>query len=169
MILTTPNLTLRMPDARDAPAAMEFFQSDRSSMVGGPLTKGKAWRHFAAEVGHWTIMGCGMWAVVDNASGQTAGLIGPWCPADWPENEIGWVTFAGFEGRGIALEAARAAIDDAFTRLSWDTAVSYIDPDNIRSIALAERLGATLDANAPQPKPDQPCLVYRHPHPEARL
>jgi RimJ/RimL family protein N-acetyltransferase len=54
----------------------------------------------------------------------------------------------------------------AFRDLGWTTAVSYIDPDNARSIALAERLGAVRDRGARQPVFDKPCLVYRH-SPEA--
>ena len=38
--------------------------------------------------------------------------------------------------------------------------VSYIDPGNARSIALAERLGARPDPDAPRADPDD--LVYRH-------
>jgi RimJ/RimL family protein N-acetyltransferase len=51
------------------------------------------------------------------------------------------------------------------TEIGWQEVVSYIAPENHRSIALAERLGAALDKNAPQPKPEKPCLVYRHPKP----
>ena len=49
--------------------------------------------------------------------------------------------------------------------LGWTTCVSYIDPANRRSIALAERLGAQEDTTAP--KPDAYCRVYRHPGPVA--
>ncbi len=166
MILETETLILRKPGPQDVAATVDFFMSPRSSMAGGPLTQGKAWRQFAAEVGHWDLVGCGMWAVTPKGGDDAiAGLVGPWCPMDWPEKELGWVIFDGFEGKGIAFEAATAARRDAFERLGWETAVSYIDPENVRSIALAERLGATLDQSAPQPKPETPCLVYRHPTP----
>ena len=165
--LTTERLILRRPNGGDWPRVRDFFMSDRAEHIGGPHTLGKAWRNFAAEVGHWDILGFGMWAVTLKGDDTVLGLIGPWCPADWPETEIGWLIFDGSEGKGIAFEAARAAVDHAFSVLGWDTAVSYIDPANTRSRALAERLGATYDPNAPQPKPDEPCLVYRHPKPEA--
>ncbi len=74
------------------------------------------------------------------------------------------------EGNGIATEAARACVAHAYDTLGWDTVVSYIDPDNARSIALAERLGATLDTQATPPTRKDPdatdALVYRHPSPE---
>ncbi|MDO6726817.1 GNAT family N-acetyltransferase [Cognatishimia sp. 1_MG-2023] len=165
-IITTDRLILRKPAARDLDSVVAFFQSERAEYVGGPYTMGKAWRQFAAEVGHWDLLGYGMWAVTTKDNDNIIGLIGPWTPGDWPETEIGWFMLNGSEGKGYAFEAAQAALHHAFEVLDWETAVSYIDKDNIRSIALAERLGAKLDPEAPQPKPDQPCLIYRHPRPE---
>lgn len=164
--LTTQRLILRKPMDADWPMVRDFFLSPRSAHVGGPYTLGQAWRQFAAEVGHWDLRGYGMWAVTLKDSGETIGLIGPWFPADWPETEIGWFIFDAYEGKGYAAEAAEAAIDYAWSHLKWDTIVHYIAPENMRSIALAERMGAVHDPNAPQPKPDQPCLVFRHPKPK---
>jgi RimJ/RimL family protein N-acetyltransferase len=166
-VLHTQRLILRRPAGRDWPAMRDFFMSERSAGVGGPHDLGRAWLHFAAEVGHWDILGYGMWAVTLRGDDTIVGLIGPWNPADWPETEIGWVILdPGIEGTGIATEAARAAISHAWDVLGWQTIVSYVGNDNVRSIRLAEKLGAILDTGAPQPKPDQPCLVYRHPRPE---
>ena len=91
----------------------------------------------------------------------------PWHPITWPEREIGWSVYdPAIEGTGIAREAAEAVRAWAYTTLGWTTAVSYIDPDNAASIRLAERLGCTLDEAAEKPE-GEPCLVYRHPAPEA--
>jgi len=68
--------------------------------------------------------------------------------------------FEGAEGQGIGYEAAIAIRRYVFRDLGWDTAVSYIDQDNTRSIRLAERLGAVLDTEAARPAPKD--LVYRH-------
>ncbi|PSL22288.1 GNAT family N-acetyltransferase [Shimia abyssi] len=166
--LTTDRLILRKPDARDTDAAVTFFQSERACYVGGPFSLGGAWRHFASEIGHWDIRGYGLWAVVRKSTPDATaiGLVGAWYPADWPEFEIGWLIFdAANQGQGFAFEAARAALGHAFTDLRQPTVVSYIDAENTASIALAERLGATLDATARQPKPEKPCLIYRHPVP----
>lgn len=166
-LLHTERLTLRRPAGGDWPALRAFHMSDRASYVGGPRDLGAAWRIFAAEVGHWDIFGFGMWAVTVTGDDAAIGLIGPWSPPDWPENEIGWFVFGGAEGKGYAAEAARAALTHAFDTLGWDTAVSYIAPGNARSIALAERLGAVLDPDAALP-PGEPCLVYRHTPPKVR-
>lgn len=161
--LETTRLVLRQPDDRDTEVAIAFLASDRSRFVGGPLDLGQAWRAHAKMVGHWGLRGFGLFAVTEKATGKTLGIAGPYYPGDWPEHELGWhIWDPAYEGKGIAHEAVLAARAWVYGTLGWKTAVSYIDPGNDRSIALAERLGATLDAKAARP---DDCLVYRHPAP----
>ncbi|NCO86458.1 MAG: GNAT family N-acetyltransferase [Rhodobacterales bacterium] len=168
-MLQTERLVLRRPLPGDWPAFHDFMMSDRSTAFGSHGNLGRAFRAFAAELGHWEIFGYGMWAVTRRGEETCIGLVGPWTPPDWPEREVGWMILsAAAEGTGIATEAARAAIAHAYGTLGWDTVVSYIGPENVRSARLAEKLGARRDAEAPQPYPDAPVLVYRHPRPEAR-
>lgn len=166
-VLQTERLTLRGPEAADWPAFRDYFASDRSAYTGGPKDEKQAWTIFAAEFGHWTIHGFGMWTVAlkdGTPVGPTPiGLVGCWYPAGWPEREIGWLMWDGFEGQGFAAEAAIAARTQCYGPLNWTTAVSYIHRDNARSIALANRLGCIRDAAAIHPNPD--ALVYRHPSP----
>jgi RimJ/RimL family protein N-acetyltransferase len=165
--LETARLVLRAPEPRDWPAFRDFMLSDRATAFGSHGDIGRAFRSFAAELGHWDIFGYGMWAVTRRGEDRCLALVGPWTPPDWPEPEVGWMVLdAAAEGTGIAAEAARAAIAHAWGALNWPTVVSYIAPGNLRSIRLAERLGAVLDAFAPQPRPEAPVLVYRHPRPE---
>lgn len=168
-LLETERLTLRKPIPSDWDAFYAFTQSDRSKGIGGPYAHGYAWRMFAAEIGHWAIRNFGMFIVTLKGQNKPLGLIGPWYPDDWPETEIGWMMFEGSEGKGFAFEAAKRIVRHAWEDLKWDTIVSYIDADNARSIALAERLGANHDPAAIVPKPDNPCLVYRHPKPKELL
>jgi RimJ/RimL family protein N-acetyltransferase len=166
--LRTARLTMRRPVPSDWPAFLAFMMSDRSNAFGSHRDLARAFRSFAAELGHWDIFGYGMWAVTLQDDDKAIGLIGPWTPPDWPEPEVGWMILSDkAEGTGIATEAARAAIRHAYDVLGWPTVVSYIGPENTRSIRLAEKLGALLDPAAPQPKPDAPVLVYRHPRPGA--
>ncbi len=89
-------------------------------------------------------------------------MAGGWKPAKWPEAELAWVIWPDAQGHGYALEATHAA-RSYFFRSGWDGAVSYIDPKNLDSIRLAERLGATKDKEAPSI--DGNDVVYRHPSP----
>jgi RimJ/RimL family protein N-acetyltransferase len=167
MTLQTERLILRRPEPGDYGAFRTFMTSDRSKGLDGPKPIGDVWRAYAAELGHWEMLGYGMWAVTVRGDNDAVALVGPWTPEDWPETEIGWMVFdPKVEGTGVAYEAAKAAIAHAFDALNWRTAVSYIDPDNVRSIALAQKLGAKLDVSAATPKSYGDCLVYRHPDPE---
>ncbi len=163
--LETERLILRRPVAADYDAFKEFAAAGGLRHIYGDLTDGQVFRSFATELGHWEMLGFGMWTVTFKGSDKPVGLVGPWRPADWPEFELGWMIYGNAEGKGIAREAATAARTDAYVRLGWKTAVSYIAPQNLRSIKLAERLGAVLDPTAKTPPSDKPCLVYRHPAP----
>lgn len=164
MNLETERLRLRRPSAHDVAAWMTFFRSERATFHGGgpQATDGTAWRAFAAFAGHWDLRAFGPLVVMRKRGGEPIGLVGPWFPAGWPERELTWSIWSPeFEGRGYAFEAARAVRDHVFADLGWKTAVSYIDPGNGRSIALAERLGCRRDADAAKPDGDD-VLVYRH-------
>ncbi len=161
--LQTERLILRAPQPQDADAFIAFFASKRSQFVGGPMTERQAWNFFGTELGHWVMRGFGMFMVTRHGDDTPLGIVGHWYPNTWPEREVGWVLFdPASEGQGIAFEAAKACIAHAWDTLKWDTIVSYIDHGNDASVALAKRLGATLDKGALPTKPEDPCYVYRH-------
>ena len=78
----------------------------------------------------------------------------------FPEKELGWLIYDGFEGHGYATEAAAALLSWAFKKADIQTLVSYFDPLNHRSIAVARRLGGRLDSDAP--RQDAEDIVYRY-------
>ncbi len=166
-VLDTPRLRLRAPKLGDFAVFDRYFSTARSRWNGGPMDDRKArYRIFGHIFGQWILRGYGMFLIADRTSDKALGACGLWHPVHWPEPEVGWGLWdETAEGQSLAFEAAQAALTDTFTRVGLPTAVSYIDPANARSIALAERLGAMRDTAADRPDPDD--LVYRHPHPEA--
>lgn len=159
--ITGERVTLRPYRASDFDRLIAFYQTSRTAYVGGQQTRDKVWRDLCYDAGQWSLLGFGTWAIQERATGEFAGQAGLNLPSDYPEVELGWILFEAFEGNGYALEATRMAKDFAFSRLGMTTLVSYIDPDNARSIRLAERLGAVRDLHARTPH-GEPCLVYRH-------
>ncbi|MGR3714047.1 MAG: GNAT family N-acetyltransferase [Shimia sp.] len=164
-VLETKRLILRGPEPEDYPNFKATFASYRSRFMGGPLNAYETWMLYAAEIGHWNIRGYGMWMIHDKATDKTLGMAGGWFPAQWPEREIAWIIWPEKAGHGYALEATHAARRYFYDTLGWDSAVSYIDPKNLDSIRLAERLGATRDREAASV--DGHDVVYRHPSVEA--
>ncbi len=161
--LETKRLILRGPEPQDYPDFKATFTSYRARFMGGPLNAYESWMLYAAEIGHWQIRGYGMWMIHDKVTDETYGMAGGWKPAQWPEQELAWVIWPDAAGHGYALEAVSAARDYFYNQLGWDGAVSYIDPKNLASIRLAERLGATKDKTAKTI--DGNDAVYRHPSP----
>ena len=86
-----------------------------------------------------------MWGVEELATRRLVGRVGFNCPEGWPAYELGWTIGREFWGRGFATEAARAALDHAFTALNRDHIVSLIDPSNESSKRVAERLGERVE------------------------
>ena len=164
-VIETQRLVLRGPEASDYPDFEATFASYRARFMGGPLNAYESWMLYAAEIGHWQIHGFGMWMIHDKVTDETYGMAGGWMPAGWPEREIAWIIWPDAAGRGYALEATNAARSYFYNTLGWDTAVSYLDPKNLVSIRLAERLGAVKDHAAHTI--DGNDAVSRHPSPQA--
>lgn len=160
-VLTTERLKLRAPNPGDWESLRSFAATDRADYLGGPYDLASAWRVFCHIAGMWAVRGYGSFVFTLKDDDTPIGMAGPWHPAEWPEQEIGWALWdPSAEGKGLAFEAANEALNFAYTTLQWPTAVSYIAPANTRSIALAERLGATRDAAAKAPTEGD--YVFRH-------
>jgi len=112
------------------------------------MTREDAWKHMATLVGHWHLRGYGMWGVEEIATKRLVGRVGFHCPEGWPEFELGWTIGREFWGRGFATEAAKAALEHAFGPMGREHVISLIDPLNVNSIAVAKRLGETLEGEA---------------------
>jgi len=146
--IQTERLTLRAPRLSDFEAIAEFRASERARFVGGPATMAQSWGYLAALIGHWELRGYGRWIITARGSDDAAlGIVGALFPFDWPEPEIGWTLFEAGEGHGFAYEAAMATRGYAYKTLGWTTAASFVNPTNIRSVKLAERMGCSPDGS----------------------
>lgn len=164
--LETDRLILRALKSSDFEPLVAFYQDDRSGFVGGPMTPDQTWRMLATEIGHWSLRGYGRFGVEEKDTGAFCGVIGPWNPHGWLEPELGWDLMNGFEGKGYATEAARAARKFAYTTLGWTTAISLVAKGNDGSAAVAKRLGATFEKQFTHAMFGE-MDVYRHPSAEA--
>jgi RimJ/RimL family protein N-acetyltransferase len=94
--------------------------------------------------------GFGAWAVEVRGEIPLAGFVGLWPQNDVqlafaPAVEIGWRLNQASWGRGIATEAATAAVEFGFGELGLGEIVSFTTVENRRSRAVMERLGMTHD------------------------
>jgi RimJ/RimL family protein N-acetyltransferase len=92
--------------------------------------------------------GFGLWAVVAKDDRRVIGFCGLTRFDDVDgraEIELGYRLARAYWGRGLATEAARAARDYAFETLTLPRLVSLIDPENVRSIRVAEKAGLRFE------------------------
>ena len=152
--LETARLILRPPREEDLDGwAALMGDEECARYIGGEMGRAAAWRTMATMAGSWVLKGFGMFSVVDKASGAWIGRVGPWQPEQWPGSEVGWGLVRSAWGKGYALESAEAAITWAFDALGWDEVIHIIAPGNVRSQALAQRLGAAKAGPTRMPPP----------------
>lgn len=83
-----------------------------------------------------------MYAVLRRDTGQFAGMVNYHLRQPWNRRlALGWILARRWQGQGIAAEAAGALLGHCFTALNTHRVEAHIEPDNIASQRLAERLG----------------------------
>ncbi len=147
MILETDRLILRKIDPeRDFDAWAEAMADEGTVRYLGtkPMSRAEAWRSMAMVIGHWEIRGYGFFSLESKETGEWVGRVGPWNPEGWPAPEVGWTISPNHLCKGYATEAGRASIDYAFNTLGWTSVIHVILEGNEASMAVARKLGSTL-------------------------
>lgn len=163
--ISTDRTSLRGPYMEDFDIYADIVCSERGRFVGGPMTRDEAWDDFLQMTASWLLRGAGLWTVELQRDRSVLGFVVLNHERGDPEPELGFIFTPEAEGHGYAFEAARSARNNAYYALGWDNLVSYIDPENTRSVRLAERLDAQRD-----PSGDfDGAACYRYPRPEPDL
>lgn len=152
--LETERLLLRTPQPGDFEDVATMLADPVCMMhLGGVQPRSTAWRTFCTMLGGWVMLGFGMFSVIEKSSGRWVGRIGPIHPEGWPGPEVGWAVITDVQGKGYAFEAAKASIDHVFDDLGWTEVIHCIEDSNLRSAALARRLGSEPLRTAVMPPP----------------
>jgi RimJ/RimL family protein N-acetyltransferase len=147
--LLTDRLRLRSPRIEDFDAMARMW-GDESTMrfiSGVPSTPSESWSRLLRYIGHWQALGFGYWVVEDRAAPAFLGEVGladyrrEMTPSIDGMPEIGWVLTPEARGRGIATEAAQAAIGWADAHLSAARSCCIFDPAHAASRRVAQKLG----------------------------
>jgi [ribosomal protein S5]-alanine N-acetyltransferase len=87
----------------------------------------------------WTV-----WARRDGqlADDQFIGMVNYHARQPWNRRlALGWILIPSFQGRGYMQEAVRVVLAHCFTTLNTHRVEAEIEPENVRSARLAQRLG----------------------------
>lgn len=114
------------------PAVARFMGSyERAGMV----------EYLRTVLAEWEERGRGRLAILERGSGRFIGRTGLKHWSQFGETEVGWVLGPGDRGKGYATEAGRASLAWGFEQLDLPYITSMIQPVNVGSVAVAERLG----------------------------
>jgi ribosomal-protein-alanine N-acetyltransferase len=164
LALRAPRLLLReWRDDDIAPFAA--MSADPEGMRYLPFLDRAAAEAWVARMrAHFEEHGFGNFVVEVPGEASFIGVVGlnwvRWNLAFTPAVEAGWRLAPSYWGKGHALEAARAAIEDGFGRIGLAEIVAYTVPANRASWTLMQRLGMTRD---PAEDFDHPSFPAGHP------
>ena len=160
--LETNRLRLRAPEIDDFQLYAEIMSSDRGRFImARPVSRADIWIDFCGTVATWLLRGHGIWSATLKKNSEPVGFVLIGAEPGDEAHELGFAVSQRVEGQGIAFEAAVAARDWAWSVLQVPRLVSYVDPENTRSAALARRLGASRSDDR-----DKETQVFDYPRPE---
>ena len=145
--VTTDRLHLRRFETTDLDALAVVFAKREvwEFPLGRPLDRDETADFIANQRSHWDACDFGLWIAIERASERIIGYVGlcvpMFLPPILPAVEVGWRFDPDVWGHGFASEAARAALDQAFTTLALPEVCSVPQVDNHASVAVAERIG----------------------------
>ena len=163
----TARLALRLPQLADAAALMDIFWDPevvarkQVTLREPPAGIDLATRNTSDMIRQWELRGYGQWSVVEKASGEVVGCVGFYHPqAGWPGVDLGWLLHRSRWGRGLATEAAAAALQWAWQHTAIEHVISLIAPDDERSIRIATKIGEQFERADIDPANGEPVHIY---------
>lgn len=105
----------------------------------------------------------GLWATIHKETGRFIGRCGllPWMIEGQSEVEVAYTIAQDYWGQGLATEAAKGILQYGFGRLNLSRLICLIDPANIASQRVAEKLGMILEKTVEGYEGDNtPVCVY---------
>ena len=153
--LETGRMILRSMELEDFEQyAAAWANSEMTAFIGGnPRDRQTSWGKFLQGVGLWNLFGYGYWSFIDRESGAflgNGGLARFERGVDELEGfpEAGWAFVPSAWGKGLATEAMTAILEWADANRTATEIRCIIDPENVASVRVAEKLGFVFLANS---------------------
>jgi RimJ/RimL family protein N-acetyltransferase len=139
--LETSRLRLRPVDAGDVDEMVALHEDPLVARFMGVRDRDWYEARVEASAEEWAQRGHGLTAVLARGDGRFLGRTGFKYWPQFGETELGWVLRSEARGQGFATEAAGAVLRWGLERFAPPYFTAMIRPDNVASIAVAERLG----------------------------
>ena len=150
IILETPRLSLRhqVPADLDDLWALYCDPEITKYIPDAPRTREEAREELEWHMnGHHRNPDLGLWATIHKETDKFIGRCGllPWTIEDQQEVEVAYTIARSYWGHGLATEAAQAILQYGFEILNLSRLVSLIEPENIASQRVAEKIGMIFE------------------------
>lgn len=166
-MIATARLILRPWRSSDLPAFAEQ-NADPVAMrfLGGVLSREQSDAYAARAEAHFSQYDFCKWAVEAPGVAPFIGAVGlsqvSFQASFTPAVEVAWRLNRRYWGQGYATEAARAAIEDGFTRIDLAEIVALTTLDNIPSQRVMQRLGMARSIEFDHPRYSAEHPLCRH-------
>jgi RimJ/RimL family protein N-acetyltransferase len=143
--IETERLVLRSyePTELDALHALRDHESAVRWLYDGPATIEESRERLARRIGltRFALTGDGIGFAVDRGGEVVGDASLALTSAEHLQGELGYIVHPDHQGRGYATEAAAAVLDLAFDAFGLHRVVGRIEPRNVASARVLERLG----------------------------
>jgi RimJ/RimL family protein N-acetyltransferase len=144
-VVETTRLFLR-PWREDNRTELERLFGDPAVRGGRDLPPERISVLSESSLRQWRKNGFGPWAAIDKTTGRWIGRVGLDELEDWPgpdQIEVGFELHREWWGRGLATEAALAALRLGFEQHRLDRIISVTAADNVAARRVMEKVGLT--------------------------
>ena len=145
--LTTDRLVLRGFTHQDVDALHDVLSErdvHRYFPRTDPPTREQVEIVIADQLAHWEKHQCGWWAVLLRENGKLIGWCGLQFLPEFDEIEVAYLVGKPYWGKGLATEAARAAVQFGFQSRALERIVALASVENGASQRVIQKLGMTL-------------------------
>lgn len=145
IVATTLRLQLRQFTAEDVEQLAPIL-ADREVMrfsISGPKTIEQTAQFVQWCLRDYEQQGFGIWAVIHRSHNQLIGTCGLTVQhVDGVDDiEVGYRFASSYWGEGLATEAAQVSLAYTFHQLNIPRVIAIIEPENVASIRVAEKIG----------------------------
>lgn len=167
VILETPRLILRHQVLADLDDLWALYQNPNITkyIPDAPRSREEAQEELEWHMhGHPRHPELGLWATILKENGKFIGRCGllPWEVDGIHEVEVAYTIAEEYWGQGLGSEAAQGILQYGFEKLNLLRLVSLIEPGNIASQKVAEKMGMSHEKTVELPLDgvNYPVLVY---------
>ena len=160
--METDRLLLRPWCEEDAAELQRLF-ADADVRGGRNMPPARVAGFAESSLRQWRVNGFGPWAAIDKTTGAWVGRVGLDHLDDWPgadKIEVGFELHKAWWGRGLATEAAKAALRFGFEARGLQTIISVTAAAHAAARRVMEKAGLTYRGTRYWMSPDVPVVWY---------